>query len=308
MTILRAEIAERIFDRPLLIDETKAGIILQAIGDRLFEGGVTLAGQLDEVVAGAAGRPSMGRVGDRMGRAYDKEGLSTFDVVDRVAIVPVEGTLVHKGRYLGAYSGRTSYQGLQTQLVRAARGAMDGSLRGVVFEVDSFGGEVAGAFETASMMAELSQLVPTIAILTDFALSAGYLLASQARQIVVPETGRAGSIGVVTMHADYSKAAEKAGVKVTILTAGARKAEGNGFEALDPKVADRIRADLEATRQGFATAVARGRGSRMSVAQALDTEAGHFAGHEAVRLGLADAVGHATEAFDAFRGEVNRFR
>lgn len=307
MTILRAEIVERIFDRPLLLDEVKANVILSAIGDRLFEGGVSLAalaGGLADL-AEPAGRPAMGRVGDRLGRAYDRERLSPFEVIDSVAIIPIEGTLVHKGRYVGMSSGRTSYEGIQTQIVRAAR---DPSVRGVAFEVDSFGGEVAGAFETASMMAELSRLKPTMAILTDFALSAGYLLASQARQIVVPETGRAGSIGVITMHADVSKAIEKQGVKVTILTAGARKAEGNSFEALDPKVADRIRADLETTRQAFAAAVARGRGRRMSAERALATEAGHFAGQESVRLGLADAVGDANAAFEAFRSELNAYR
>ena len=47
--------------------------------------------------------------------------------------------------------------------------------KGVVFEVDSFGGE----------------------LLTDHTLSAAYLLASVARQIIIPEYGRAGSIGVL---------------------------------------------------------------------------------------------------------------
>jgi transposase len=65
-----------------------------------------------------------------------------------------------------------------------------------VFEVDSLGGELAGAFETADLIARLSAEKPTLAILTDHALSAGYLLASAARQIIMPEHGRAGSIGV----------------------------------------------------------------------------------------------------------------
>ena len=306
MTILRAEIVERIFDRPLLLDEAKADVIMRAIGGRLFDGGVTVIGaEAAQDLTDAASRPAMGRVGDRLGRAYDRERLTPYDVIDGVAIVPVEGTLVHKGRYVGMSSGRTSYEGLQTQLVRVAR---DPFVKGVAFEVDSFGGEVAGAFETAAMMAEVSALKPTMAILTDFALSAGYLLAAQARQIVIPETGRAGSIGVITMHVDYSRALDKEGVTVTVLTAGARKAEGNSFSALPAEVADRIRADLEVTRQAFAGAVARGRGSRLSAAQALDTQAGHFAGREAVRLGLADAVGDANAAFEAFRAELNARR
>ena len=43
--------------------------------------------------------------------------------------------------------GETSYEGLQAQVLRAMRNP---TIKGVVFEVDSFGGELAGAFETAT--------------------------------------------------------------------------------------------------------------------------------------------------------------
>ena len=69
--------------------------------------------------------------------------------------------------------------------------------KGVVFEVDSFGGELAGAFETTDLIARLSAEKPTLAILTNHTLAAAYLLASAARQIIIPEHGRAGSIGAL---------------------------------------------------------------------------------------------------------------
>ena len=109
--------------------------------------------------------------------------------VDGIALIPIEGTLVHKGAYVGAYSGRTSYEGLQAQVLRAMRNP---AIKGVVFEVDSFAGELAGAFETADLIARLSTEKPTLAILTDHALSAGYLLASAARQIIIQNTGAPG--------------------------------------------------------------------------------------------------------------------
>ena len=67
-----------------------------------------------------------------------------FAIIDGIALIPIEGTLVHKGAYVGAYSGRTSYEGLQAQVLRAMRNP---AIKGVVFEVDSFGGELAGVFE-----------------------------------------------------------------------------------------------------------------------------------------------------------------
>ena len=297
--ILRPEIASRVFNTPLMIAEGKALAILRGIGGRMSEGGFVLPenAEIIDHVAFADGRPSAGRLSDRVGQRYDAARQPTYDMVGNVAVIPIEGTLVHKGAFVGASSGKTSYQGLQTQIVRAAR---DPNVAGVAFEVDSFGGEVAGAFETSAMIADLSKIKPTIAILTDHALSAGYLLASGARQIVMPEHGRAGSIGVITMHADYSAALDKAGVKVTILAAGKRKADGNPYEALSPEARDATMASVEKARMTFAKTVGSNRGKRFNAAQALATEAEDFDGADAVALGLADAVGHASSAFDMF--------
>ena len=159
---------------------------------------------------------------------------------------------MHKGAYVGAYSGTTSYEGLQAQVLRAMRNP---AVKGVVFEVDSFGGELAGAFETADLIARLSAEKPTLAILTDHALSAGYLLASAARQIIIPEHGRAGSIGVVTLHVDLSAALEQRGIKVTVLRAGAQKMAANPFEPLADDTIQRLLSDLEAARKTFAESV-----------------------------------------------------
>ena len=174
-----------------------------------------------------------------------------------------------------------------------------------MFEVDSFGGELAGAFETADLIARLSSEKPTLAILTDHALSAGYLLASAARQIIIPEHGRAGSIGVVTLHADLSAALEQRGIKVTVLRAGAQKMSANPFEPLAGDTIQRLLVDLEAARTTFAESVGRYRGNRFTSQAALATEAQDYRGSDAVALGLADATGHALEAFERFVKAIN---
>lgn len=306
-TILRTEVAQRVFNTPLMMAEGKALAALSALGGRIVEGGVVLpeGARLVEHVAFENGRPSMARLSDNLGRRIDAQGAVPFDVVQNVAVIGVEGTLVHKGQYVGMSSGRTSYQGLQTQIRRAESNP---HIAGVAFEIDSFGGEVAGAFETAEMIRRLSAAKPTIAILTDFALSAGYLLAAQARQIVMPETGRAGSIGVITLHADFSQALQKAGIAVTVLAAGKHKADGNPYEPLPEAVAKRIAAELEGARGAFAEAVAAGRGRRLDKAGALATEARDYRGGDALKLGLVDAVGSPNEAFDVFVAAVNRGR
>lgn len=300
--MIHHRIAARLLNTALLVHPGKAASILTAIGGRVVGGAVEFTGAAPILHrAFQNGRPSMGTVGDRLGRELG--GQLAYDMVGNVAIIPVEGSLVHKGAWLESDSGETSYQGLQTQVLRAVR---DPQVKGVVFEVDSYGGEVSGAFETSDMIFGLSQVKPTIALLSDEAYSAGYLMASACRQIILPEQGACGSIGAVTMHTDMSKALEASGVTVTILAAGKHKADGNAFEPLPEDVAATIMADLESVRVTFAERVAAYRGSRFDFKAAMATEAQVYAGAEAVKRGLADATGYPSDAFVAFVSMINR--
>jgi ClpP class serine protease len=305
MTTLLPHVAARAFNSMLMIEPGKAAAIAEGLGSRILGTRVAVAGaEAVDHVAFSSGE-SMGRLGDQLGRRLEERGAGDriLTVIDHVAVISVEGTLVHKGKWIGSYSGDTSYEGIQTQVMRAAA---DRSVRGVVFEVDSYGGEAAGAFDTADMISELSAIKPTIAILTDFAYSGGYLLAAAARQIVLPETGGAGSIGVMTMHVDFSKKLESDGVNVTLLSSGARKVDGNPFGPLPPEVASRIRAELDRGRDQFAATVSRYRGGRLSKEAALATEADTFRGEAAVAAGLADGVVRPSEAFETFLAAVNQ--
>ena len=304
MTLLM-RIADLVLDRPLLYHPGKAEALVMALGPRITGHAVTVVngdGAIDHR-AFAAGRPSAGVVGDRLGRAHDDRGIAPFDMIDGVALVPIEGTLVYKGGYLGSASGETSYQGLQTQILRAKARP---DVRAVVFEVDSFGGQVNGAFETAAMMRDLSRAKPTIAILTDFACSAAYLLASQARQIVVPEFGGAGSIGVVMLHADHSGRLDQDGIKVTLIHAGRHKVEGNPYQPLPDRTRDAWQSEADAIRDRLAAEVGKGRGSRFTKAAALRTEAESYTAAQALELGLVDAIADPREAFAAFLSGIKR--
>lgn len=305
MSFLSPHIAARVFDTPLLVADGKLAAILTGIGGRLVEGGVSLETPSINHVAFDQGRASdvaMGRLGDRLGRVIEASGGRGFDMVDGVAVVAVEGTLVHKGAYVGQSSGQTSYQGLQAQIARARR---DPAVRAVVFEIDSHGGEAAGAFETADMIYALSREKPTMAILTAHANSGGYLLAAPCRQIVMPAEGTAGSIGALSIMIDARGRLEQDGVKVTVLRSGKKKFDTHPADPLET-AAGRLQAMIDTTRDQFAAAVGRYRGDRLTKVQALATEAEVFGGGDALKHGLVDGLGHGNEAFDAFRKAVNR--
>lgn len=304
MTIHLPRILSMVIDEPLMIHPGKAKAFMLGFGGRMIDGGVEFGDDGIAIVDHSVG-DRMGKLTDNVGRRFDRAGQSPYAVVDNVAVIPVEGTLVHKGGYVGQSSGETSYEGLQAQIVRAGR---DDRIKGIAYEYDTYGGLVAGAFETADLMRRVSKAKPTMAILTDFALSAGYLLAAQARQIVMPQHGMVGSVGVITMHTDLSRRLENEGIKISILAAGARKAEGNSVEPLSEETRNRILARLEGVRQTFASAVASGRGSRMTASAALETEGESLEHEEALRIGFADAVANPNDAFAEFVSAVNRAR
>lgn len=307
MTILSPHIAGRLFDTPLLIAPDKLAAMLAGIGGRVVAGGVVLVNHATSIdhTAFAAGRPSMGVLDGGLSERLDRSRGQAYPVVNNVAVIGIEGSLVQKGAYLGQSSGETSYQGLQVQIARAKADVAAGRIKGVVFEGDSLGGEVSGAFETADAIHELSQMAPTMGILTDAAASGGYLLISQCRQVVMPKSGLAGSIGVVSLHLDVSGKMEKDGVRVTMVTAGEHKGDGNPFEPLADEFHQTLKARNEDVRQQFAETVARGRKGRMTKAQALSTEARIYFGQKAADIGLVDVIAPAQAAFAAFVKAVN---
>tara|TARA_Y100000815_G_scaffold169233_2_gene153602 strand:+ start:20021 stop:20899 length:879 start_codon:yes stop_codon:yes gene_type:complete len=285
-------IAARWVGTPIAMHPAKADIMARAFGPRVF----------GQPVLGVSGtEPLAGLLIDPM-EETEPEYVRPF-ITRSVAVIGIEGALCAKGKWVGKNSGETSYEGITAQALMAEDDPM---VKGVVLEIDSPGGEVSGMFACARTLRRLAQKKPMIAILSDMACSAGYALASAANAIIIPDTGCAGSIGVIALHTSVAGALEKAGVEVTILKAGARKADLNPYEALQPEVRDRYLDELEALRVKFAEMVGLHRGDRLTAEAALATEADTFNGEAAVAAGLADAVADPREALDAFIEEINR--
>jgi ClpP class serine protease len=305
MSFAYGHIAQRLFDAPLMVEPRKAEAFLAGLGQRISGSDfavVNAEGSIDHDAFGD-GRPLAAKLGSRMQRPYEKGEVVPFFMDSGVAVIPIEGTLVHKGAFIGQSSGVTSQQGLQTQIAVAARNPQ---VKGVVFEVDSFGGEADGSFETAAMIRSLSKVKPTISILTNYAYSAAYLAVSQTRAIVAPEFGGAGSIGVIRIHTDRSAEMVQKGMRLTLIKSGAMKAAGNPYEQLPYDVAAKWQAQVDAMRDKFAEAVGRGRGSRLTKAAALKTEAEAFNATDALAAGVIDAIADPIDAYDAFLKEINR--
>lgn len=292
MSVL-ARVAERLLNTPLLLLPSKAEVILSVLAQRIgvneidanrFEGDAVP--QRD-----AEGNAKRNRWGDPMSEP--------FLVKNGVGIITVTGSLVNRGAWVGANSGLTSYEGIQHQLKRAAENA---DVKSILIDLHSPGGEAVGAFETAALVRQVNASKPVTALVQGMAASAAYAIASGAGRIVTTETGVSGSIGVVLLHADYSRQLANEGITPTLIFAGAHKVDGNPFQPLSDSVQADLQAEVNAFYEAFLKTVAAGRGARMTIEGARRTEARTMIGQAAVDAGLADAVG----TFDSVLAELSR--
>ena len=292
------QIAQRAFNTPLMVDPAKALAFLAGLGPRIAGREIRIDGveiaEGDQAEAAQPARPSL--FGDALS-GRETRGGQPFALIDGIAVIEIAGTLVHRGAWIGQSSGLTSYEGIVAQIQAALA---DPGVRGIALDIDSFGGEVAGAFDLADRIRAARLVKPVQAFVADHALSAAYALASQADRIVLSRTGAVGSIGVVAIHSDMSGALDQKGIAVTLIHAGARKVDANPYEPLPKAIRARIAAELEDLRQLFAATVAEGRGRRLDTVAALATEAAVLRGEEAVFAGLADEVADPVTAFRAF--------
>jgi signal peptide peptidase SppA len=315
-TLIR--IAERVLNRPLLVHPDKVPLILSVLSGRIPIDENAIAGLRAEAEQRIDDLPDDARaimrgpvpgasrfVGSRYFSDADtgqSGNLPYRRTREGVALIPVIGGLVNRGTSLEQSSmSDQSYEGLKFQIAHAAD---DPKTIAVLLDMESPGGEAVGAFEAADAVRALAAIKPVHAVVNGMAASAAYAIASAASKIWTTSTGVSGSIGVVMMHADFSRALDKQGVTPTLIHAGAHKVDGNPFEPLSKDVKNDLQAEVNQFYEMFVETVAKGR-KAMSPKSIRATEARTFIGADAVREGLADEVGSFETALAALSSRGN---
>jgi ClpP class serine protease len=194
-----------VVSNPLLIDPDAVDFVSSALTH------IVMSADTKGFFAGA----KMGAISD-FWAGGDDDPWRPYVVADGILQIPVQGVLLNRVSYqFGRWA--TGYTYIEKALVR---GLEDANVKGIALIVDSPGGEVAGCFELADKIFAARSQKPIRAFAADLACSAAYALSSSARDITVTRSGKAGSVGVVTMHVDYSEMLAKDGIKVTFVFAG----------------------------------------------------------------------------------------
>ncbi|WP_181883551.1 S49 family peptidase [Sphingorhabdus pulchriflava] len=305
----RASIISRLFGTPLAVLPETAAIVLGAVGPKLDVGQLFVAPtgaalSIDEMRSMAAAEVNrLESVGptDRAAPLHRANRLGF--VFNRVMHVPIRGeTVSENDGAIGPSSGFTGYDGIRAQVIAADK---DPEIGGILLDVDCPGGEVASLFELADFLMSRRGTKPMRAMIRDCGCSAAYTIAACADpgQVTMHALGRAGSNGVITMHADFSEQLAQEGIKVRLFASGTHKAEGNPFEPLPEEVAARISAMVEVSASRLFKHVGKARG--MSAEDIRKQQAQVYFGDEAVKAGLVDKIMSWDDSMQEFEQQVN---
>jgi capsid assembly protease len=220
-----------------------------------------------------------------------------------VAVLPLAGPIMQKPNLWTMFGMAVSTE----EFGRTLRATLaDETVRAVVLDVDSPGGSVFGVDELATEIYKARGDKPIVAVANAWAASAAYYIASQADELVVTPSGEVGSIGVYSMHIDFSAAIAADGVTITTIKAGKYKAEGNPYEPLTDEAKAYMQSRVNEYYGMFVAAVARGRGAAVSDVRDGMGEGRMVGAREAVRLGMADRVATLEETVQRMSGGGKR--
>lgn len=215
-----------------------------------------------------------------------------------IRIISIDGTMMR---------GESSFGGTSTvtvrKMLRAA--AVDPDTLGIMLQIDSPGGTVAGTDELAAETKSIGAIKPIRAHVTSLMASAAAWVGFQTSFITASRTSQTGSLGTVAVVHDMSEAAAKAGIKVHILSTGDFKgAFTPGSEVTKAQLADFQSIVIE-LNEFFKEAVMDGRGLSAKEVNKLFDGRVHLA-EKALDLGLIDAVMPLEDAVRSFENEVAR--
>lgn len=238
---------------------------------------------------------------DRRIEALDKPSGRTKG---SVAVVNINGTIQQKPNLFMAIFGGTSTDVVGRHIEALAANS---DIKAIVLNVDSPGGTVQGVAELADIINQARKQTHIVSVANSMSASAAYWLSSQADESVMTPSGLVGSIGVYTVHEDWSQAYEANGVKPTIVKYGKYKAEGNFYEPLSEEAIADMQARVDKYGEMFTKAVARGRGVTTSKVENQFGQGRVLMAKDALEAGMVDRIATLDKVISGF-GNSNSSR
>jgi signal peptide peptidase SppA len=220
-------ILTKIQETPWMITPESLQVILDIV-DRRVNGENLTDEQIEDLLTQAQlknnGRSSMNSPFE----ATD-DNERTYQIVNGLGILPLNGPIFGKANLMTQLSGATSLETFQSDFRSMMK---DDMIHSILLDIDSPGGSSDMVQEVAQEIRDSRADKPIYAIADTLAGSAAYYLGSQATSLYSTPSGSVGSIGVLTVHKDQSGADAQSGHKYTFVHAAPYKTEGNPHEPL----------------------------------------------------------------------------
>ena len=217
-----------------------------------------------------------------------------YEGTDRIAVIYAQGEILY---------GQTGSNYINADRMREAlrKARKDRKVKAVVLRINSPGGSALSSELIWREIQQLRQDKPVVVSFSDMAASGGYYIGVGADKIITEPTTLTGSIGVFATIPNVSGLAGKVGINSEQVGTHRQSVDYSLFEPMSDEFREVIREGIETTYQTFLERVAEGRG--ITVAQADSLAQGRvWSGADAVKVGLADALGGMPEALEAAAG------
>lgn len=224
-----------------------------------------------------------------------------------VAVIPVFGTIAHRAHMVESVSGPggTSTEKLGAAISAAAANPEVGA---IVLDIDSPGGAVAGTPELVDRIVAARDQKPIVAVANAYAASAAYWIGSAASEFVATPSAMLGSVGVMAVHEDRSAEHAAAGRKMTFITAGKYKAEGNSTEPLTDEARGTIQQMVDQAYATMVKSIARNRGVSPDTVRSDYGEGRVFSAQDALARGMVDRIATLEETIARMQNPRRRSR
>jgi len=239
-------------------------------------------------------------LGSNLGRKTVQEGSNT----SQIALLRVDGAIQDTGEtsLLGATKGYNHQQFLK-QLDDIKN---DINVKGIVLAVNSPGGGVLESkqiYEKIKLIQQ-SRKIPVYVSMGATAASGGYYISAPADKIFVDEETLTGSIGVIMQSMNFSKLADKYGVKFETIKTGPYKDIMSGSREMTDGDRKILQSMIDDSYKRFLKVVSDGRNMPMDQVKKV-ADGRVMNGSQAVKAGLADDFGYTEDVITALKKDHN---
>lgn len=221
---------------------------------------------------------------------FDYDSCEIKKTPDGMAIIEIVGSLSMEYSW---WSG-TSYKEVYHKLAKIRE---DDSIKGVLFLINSPGGEVQGLFELTDMIYEFSK--PTYSYVSGLSASAAYAIAASTKRILGTEAAFHGSVGCMAVYTDFSKFWSEMGIQ-EIQFVSSQSPNKNLDPATEPGAAA-VQKEIDQLADIFISKLAKYR--NVTTQNVLDNfgKGACLISNDALKAGMIDGVGNIQAAITSMR-------